>query len=222
MARRSIANGWRRSCRRRADPDTTARVLPTTRQARRQPLSGKIRFEWNAPCYLTNPDAQPGEKLSGRQRPIRKPPHGLKDRFVESRRASICHLFRAVRSAGCGIGVARNIHRRPPKKVLPELVRAGGVGPIGTAQQTLAQLRESIVITDADFKDSGPKIVYANEAFTRLTGYLPREVIGKNPGILQGPRTVLFTLEILRADLERVGGSKAKTLFIAKTVPSFT
>ncbi len=69
----------------------------------------------------------------------------------------------------------------PPKKVLPELIGAGGVSPIGTAQQTLAQLRESIVITDADFKQSGPKIVYVNEAFTRLTGYLPREVIGKNP-----------------------------------------
>ena len=67
----------------------------------------------------------------------------------------------------------------PPKKVLPELVGAGGVSAIGTAQQALAQLRESIVITDADLKEPGPKIVYVNEAFTRLTGYLPKEVIGK-------------------------------------------
>jgi len=89
----------------------------------------------------------------------------------------------------------------PPKKVLPELIGVGGVGPIGTAQQTLAQLRESIVITNADLKDPGPKIVYVNEAFTQLTGYLPKEVIGKNPGILQGPKTLLFTLETLRTDL---------------------
>jgi PAS domain S-box-containing protein len=91
----------------------------------------------------------------------------------------------------------------PPKKVLPELIGAGGVSSIGTAQQTLAQLREAIVITDADFKQSGPKIVYVNEAFTRLTGYPSREVIGKNPAILQGPKTTLFTLAALRSDLAK-------------------
>jgi PAS domain S-box-containing protein len=37
-----------------------------------------------------------------------------------------------------------------------------------------------------------------NRAFTRLTGYAAREVIGKNTGILQGPKTAMCTLERLR------------------------
>ena len=45
---------------------------------------------------------------------------------------------------------------------------------------------DSILITDAT-KDT--KIVYANKAFTTLTGYDQSEVIGKNPRILQGAAT---------------------------------
>jgi len=45
---------------------------------------------------------------------------------------------------------------------------------------------DSIVITDAT--DAG-KIIYANKAFKKLTGYDPSEVTGKTPRILQGPST---------------------------------
>ncbi len=45
---------------------------------------------------------------------------------------------------------------------------------------------DSILITDAI---GGAKIVYANKAFKKLTGYDPHEVLGKSPAILQGPAT---------------------------------
>lgn len=45
---------------------------------------------------------------------------------------------------------------------------------------------DSILITDAS---AGAKIVYVNQAFTKLTGYSPSEVIGQTPRILQGPAT---------------------------------
>ena len=45
---------------------------------------------------------------------------------------------------------------------------------------------DSIRITDAT-KDA--KIIYANKAFTTLTGYDQSEVIGKTPKILQGAAT---------------------------------
>jgi PAS domain S-box-containing protein len=45
---------------------------------------------------------------------------------------------------------------------------------------------DSILITDAT---KGAKIVYANRAFKKLTGYAPAEVIGKTPRILQGAGT---------------------------------
>jgi PAS domain S-box-containing protein len=98
---------------------------------------------------------------------------------------------------------SRKKYPPPVKKVLPELVGARGVSTIGTAQQALAQLRESVVIMDTEIKDPGPNIVYVNKAFTRLTGYLPKDVIGKNLGILRGPKTTSFTLERLRTFLEK-------------------
>ncbi len=98
---------------------------------------------------------------------------------------------------------SRKKYPPPAKKALPELVGARGVGPLGVAQQALAQMRESVVITDTEMKEPGPRIVYVNKAFTRLTGYLPKEVIGKNPGILEGPNTKLYTIERLRTHLEK-------------------
>jgi PAS domain S-box-containing protein len=45
-----------------------------------------------------------------------------------------------------------------------------------------------VIVTEAyPLDDPGPKIVYVNEAFTRLTGYTEEEVLGKTPRILQGP-----------------------------------
>ena len=98
---------------------------------------------------------------------------------------------------------SRKKYPPPAKKVLPELVGARGVSQLGVPQQALAQIRESVVIIDTDIKEPGPRIIYVNKAFTRLTGYLPKEVIGKNLGILQGPRTTLCTVERLRIHLEK-------------------
>ena len=98
---------------------------------------------------------------------------------------------------------SRKKYPAPPKKVLPELVGARGLGPLGVAQQALAQIRESVVITDTDMNEPGPRIVYVNKAFTKLTGYLPKEVIGKNLGILEGPNTKSCTIERLRSQLEK-------------------
>lgn len=45
-----------------------------------------------------------------------------------------------------------------------------------------------VIVTEAyPLDEPGPKIVYVNEAFTRLTGYTEEEVLGKTPRILQGP-----------------------------------
>ena len=44
----------------------------------------------------------------------------------------------------------------------------------------------SVMLTEAD---SGYSILYVNGAFTELTGYSIEEVVGKNPSLLQGPKT---------------------------------
>lgn len=48
---------------------------------------------------------------------------------------------------------------------------------------------EGILITDAQLELPGPRIVFANEGLSRMSGYTPEELIGKTPRIFQGPKT---------------------------------
>ncbi len=49
---------------------------------------------------------------------------------------------------------------------------------------------DSVLITEAfSLDEKGPKIVYANNALTRMTGYTQEEIIGKTPRMLHGPKT---------------------------------
>lgn len=60
---------------------------------------------------------------------------------------------------------------------------------------------EAILITSADLEEPGPLIEYSNPAFTRMTGYEAEEVLGRNPRLLQGPRTDRTQLARMRASL---------------------
>jgi PAS domain S-box-containing protein len=77
-------------------------------------------------------------------------------------------------------------------------------------QEQLALLEAAVslsndlfLITEANLLDEpGPRIVYANDAVRKLTGYGPNEVIGKSPRIFQGPGTSRSELDRVRAALE--------------------
>lgn len=60
---------------------------------------------------------------------------------------------------------------------------------------------DSILITELDLEKPGPKIVYVNDGFTKMTGYSREEVIGKTPRILQGPKTDRAILDKLKRKL---------------------
>lgn len=67
------------------------------------------------------------------------------------------------------------------------------IGSLGATKISLATFKavmensfDSILITDATAKG---KVIYANKAFKKLTGYDSSEVIGKTPRILQGVGT---------------------------------
>jgi len=65
-------------------------------------------------------------------------------------------------------------------------------------ESVITRSADSILITSAEpIHAPGPQIIYVNEAFTRMTGYQPEDVIGLTPRILQGPGTN-------RKDLDRI------------------
>lgn len=57
----------------------------------------------------------------------------------------------------------------------------------GLLESILGNIRDAVLVTEAWPTDEpGPKIVYANESFSRMTGYTTEEIVGKTPRILQG------------------------------------
>jgi PAS domain S-box-containing protein len=63
------------------------------------------------------------------------------------------------------------------------------------------QADESILITEAELEQPGPRITYVNAAFERLSGYSRDEVIGRTPRLMQGPKTDPQVLGRLRHTL---------------------
>ena len=84
------------------------------------------------------------------------------------------------------------------------------------------KLNDVILITEAEPIDQpGPRIVYANAAFERLTGYAPGEVLGKTPRILQAPGTSRAELDRIRTALASWSPVRAELLNRTKTGREF-
>ncbi len=62
-------------------------------------------------------------------------------------------------------------------------------------ESVVTSAKDAILITEAESYDfGGPRIIYANEAFCKMTGYEAAEVIGNSPGILHGPNSDIAEL----------------------------
>ena len=88
-------------------------------------------------------------------------------------------------------------------------------------ESAVEQTKESIVITDAELDLPGPRILFINPAFTRMTGYNEEEVLGKTPRILQGPLTDKSVLSRLRENLERGKVFEGETINYRKDGKAF-
>jgi PAS domain S-box-containing protein len=80
-------------------------------------------------------------------------------------------------------------------------------GPLLVALESLGT---AIVATDPRKPDN--PIVFVNAAFTRLTGYLPSQVIGRNCRLLQGPDTDRHSVASLALTLQDRGQASARLL----------
>jgi len=83
------------------------------------------------------------------------------------------------------------------------------------------QSQEAILVTDAQLDQPGPKIIFVNPAFTKMTGYTREEALGKTPRILQGPRTDKAATQNLRETLARGEPAHGETVNYRKDQTEF-
>jgi len=70
-------------------------------------------------------------------------------------------------------------------------------------KESVRHLNDAVVITEAAPVDEpGPRIVFVNEAFVRMTGYGAQEAVGRSPRFLQGPATGREACRKIRQALE--------------------
>lgn len=71
---------------------------------------------------------------------------------------------------------------------------------------------DAVVITEASIDHPGPRILYVNRVFERMTGYSATEIIGKTPHLLRGPSTDRATLDRIRHELEQSQPVRAEVI----------
>ncbi|NKI25826.1 PAS domain S-box protein [Arenibacter sp. 6A1] len=71
-------------------------------------------------------------------------------------------------------------------------------------ESVVTHTKDAVMITEAEpFDEPGPRILYVNDAFTKMTGYTAEEVLGKSPRILQGPKSDKVALKKLGEAMRR-------------------
>ena len=89
-------------------------------------------------------------------------------------------------------------------------------------QTAVSRLNDIVVITGAETTgDSGPRIVFVNDAFEQRTGYQRAEVLGRSPKFLQGPGTDRMELDRIRSSLEKWQPVRAELMNYTKAGQAF-
>ncbi|HEY0091115.1 MAG TPA: PAS domain-containing protein, partial [Flavobacterium sp.] len=80
-------------------------------------------------------------------------------------------------------------------------------------ETVITETKDSVIITETEKSNSSiPKIVFVNPAFTQMTGYKSKEVIGKPPSIFMGRRSVAGQITKLSEALKNKKEFKFETL----------
>jgi PAS domain S-box-containing protein len=84
----------------------------------------------------------------------------------------------------------------------PVLLRKRAEESLALLHAALSVTQDAVLITEAEPIDQpGPRIVFVNPGFTRMTGWEPCEVIGRTPRLLQSEQTDRAALDRIRAAL---------------------
>ena len=89
-------------------------------------------------------------------------------------------------------------------------------------ESVITNTQDAVLITEAEPLDvPGPKIVYVNDAFTKMTGYDAEDVIGKTPRIFQGPNSDKIELEKLGRAIRKWESYEITTINYKKSGEEF-
>ena len=89
-------------------------------------------------------------------------------------------------------------------------------------ESVIINTNDAVLITEAEpFDEPGNRIIYVNEAFTKMTGYEPEEVIGKSPRMLQGPNSDKEALARLGSSLRNWESSEITVINYKKNGEEF-
>lgn len=89
-------------------------------------------------------------------------------------------------------------------------------------QTCIDHMNDALLITEAEPQDEpGPRILYANPAFERITGYSLAEVKGKSPRFLQGPDTQRDELDRVRSAMQHWQPVRAELINYTKSGEEF-
>jgi two-component system CheB/CheR fusion protein len=88
----------------------------------------------------------------------------------------------------------------------PPAFLAAMAAPTTDLNDLLTRLRaqdlgHAVCVTDAELDQPGPKILFVNDQFERLTGYTAAEMVGRTPRMLQGPKSRREVLDRLKRSL---------------------
>src|SRR5690606_17641572 len=84
-------------------------------------------------------------------------------------------------------------------------------------ESVVTTANDAVVVTEPEPGTSeGRRILYVNEAFTRMTGYAPDEVVGRTARILEGPGTDPETMRRIGEALDRQEPVRAELLSYRK------
>ena len=88
--------------------------------------------------------------------------------------------------------------------VVTKIALRGGLTLHRVLGSAVQEANDVVLISEAEPIDMrGPRVVYVNDAFTRMTGYEPGEILGRTLRILHGPKTDRATLDLIRAGSPR-------------------
>ena len=89
-------------------------------------------------------------------------------------------------------------------------------------ESVITNTTDAILITEVELQQPlGPKIIFVNEAFTKMTGYSSEDAIGKTPRILQGPNSNREELAKLSRSLKKFEPYEMTTINYKKSGEEF-